>query len=295
LRRTSGLGLALALFAGSTVANTLEVSPRPPVRAAGEVMVATANSLAPLHAPRPAPRPAAGPVLAAAIDAAVEALEVPRAPVTREAVTRSPRPAPRPAGLVRAVVVQPSVAALDDTAERAGRRGSVCGVNAIRGRRIAPIAGRIAGCGIAEPVEVTAVSGVELSQPATIDCATAKALNGWVRDSVIPVVGRTGGGVAGLKVIAHYSCRTRNSQRGAKISEHGKGHAVDIAGVILKNGETILVEEGWHDRRQSRIFKALHSAACGPFGTVLGPDADAYHQDHIHVDTARYRSGPYCR
>jgi hypothetical protein len=27
----------------------------------------------------------------------------------------------------------------------------------------------------------------------------------------------------------------------------------------------------------------------------LGPDADRYHQDHFHLDTASHRSGPYCR
>jgi len=39
----------------------------------------------------------------------------------------------------------------------------------------------------------------------------------------------------------------------------------------------------------------MHRAACGPFGTVLGPNADRFHQDHFHFDTARHRSGPYCR
>jgi len=28
---------------------------------------------------------------------------------------------------------------------------------------------------------------------------------------------------------------------------------------------------------------------------VLGPEAARYHQDHFHFDTARYRSGSYCR
>jgi len=36
-------------------------------------------------------------------------------------------------------------------------------------------------------------------------------------------------------------------------------------------------------------------AACGPFGTVLGPESNRFHRDHFHFDTARYRSGSYCR
>jgi hypothetical protein len=39
----------------------------------------------------------------------------------------------------------------------------------------------------------------------------------------------------------------------------------------------------------------MHKAACGPFGTVLGPNSNRFHQDHFHFDTARYRSGSYCR
>jgi len=30
-------------------------------------------------------------------------------------------------------------------------------------------------------------------------------------------------------------------------------------------------------------------------GTVLGPEANRFHRDHFHFDTAEYRSGPYCR
>ena len=43
-------------------------------------------------------------------------------------------------------------------------------------------------------------SGVRLSQAATIDCATAKALNTWVREVVQPVYG---GAVVELKIAAH--------------------------------------------------------------------------------------------
>ena len=125
--------------------------------------------------------------------------------------------------------------------------------------------------------------------------ATAKALNAWVREGVIPAVGRTGGGVARINVIAHYACRTRNNKSGAKLSEHAKGHAVDIAGITLADGTKLTVLNHWRSSSFGKIIKAMHRSACGPFGTVLGPNADRYHQDHLHIDTARYRSGSYCR
>ena len=106
------------------------------------------------------------------------------------------------------------------------RRGSVCGDRGIRGQAIARIRGRISACGIANPVKVTEVDGVKLSTPATIDCTTAKALKQWVHNGAKPAVGRMGGGIKSLRVVAHYACRTRNNQAGAKISEHGKGRAI---------------------------------------------------------------------
>lgn len=178
---------------------------------------------------------------------------------------------------------------------RVSAKGSVCGVNEIKGSKIPAIPGRIRGCGVASPVAVTSISGVALSTPAKMDCATAKALNSWVENSVKPTVGKLGGGVSSLKVAAHYACRTRNNKKGAKISEHGKGRAIDISAINLNNGKTITVLNGWSRSVEGEILKRMHNGACGPFGTVLGPNSDRYHRDHFHLDTARYRSGPYCR
>ena len=178
---------------------------------------------------------------------------------------------------------------------RGPRRGSVCGDRAIRGQAIARIRGRISACGIANPVRITEVDGVKLSTPATLDCPTAQALKSWVHNGAKPAVGRMGGGIKSLRVVASYACRTRNSQRGAKISEHAYGHAIDIAAINLNNGTALTVLTDWRNRRKGAVLKRMHKAACGPFGTVLGPNANRYHQDHFHFDTARYRSGSYCR
>jgi hypothetical protein len=174
-------------------------------------------------------------------------------------------------------------------------KGSVCGDRSIRGQTIASIPGKLPGCGVAEPVRITEVDGIRLSTAATMDCTTAKSLKTWINKGVRPAVGRTGGGLASLRVVAHYSCRTRNNRPGARISEHGKGRAIDIAGIGLADGSELSVLNDWKNTRRGQILKEAHRTACGPFGTVLGPNADRYHKDHFHFDTARYRSGPYCR
>jgi len=194
------------------------------------------------------------------------------------------RPTLRPGAIVQQ--------AMGRRAER--RKGQVCGDPELQGDVVGAVPGRIAGCGIDQAVRLKSVSGVTLSQPALMDCNTAKALKQWTNKGAKPALRRVGGGLAEYRVAAHYACRTRNNQPGARISEHGKGRAIDISAFTLQDGTRLTVLNDWNSRH-GRALKSMHRAACGPFGTVLGPNSDRFHRDHFHFDTARYRSGPYCR
>lgn len=172
--------------------------------------------------------------------------------------------------------------------------GGLCGVPGLEGQREARISGRLPGCGISNPVTVTRVAGVNLTAPATLDCETARALNSWVERTAKPAIGKTGGGLVSMRVINHYSCRTVNSRPGGSVSEHGKGKAIDIAAFGLRDGSSISVLGDWRGGGvRERLLRQMHGRACGTFSTVLGPDADRYHQDHIHLDTRD--GGDYCR
>lgn len=173
-------------------------------------------------------------------------------------------------------------------------KGAVCGDLNIQGVEIGRVPGKISGCGVDDAVRVSSVSGVGLSTHAVMDCTTAKALKSWVDKGMKPALG-SGGGVTQIRVVAHYACRTRNNQKGERISEHGKGRAIDIAGFTLRNGAQVSVLNDWGGSNYSRALQQMHRSACGPFGTVLGPNANRFHRDHFHFDTARYRSGSYCR
>lgn len=185
--------------------------------------------------------------------------------------------------------------ARDRADAQAQEGGGLCGnpmlVGSVEGR----VPGAIAGCGIDSAVRLQAVGDITLSQGALMTCGTANALEAWVNGAVRPAFADQGGGLRELKVAAHYVCRTRNHQPGAKISEHGKGRAIDISAFRLQDGSEVTVQEGWRSKAHSVRLRALHRAACGPFGTVLGPESDRFHQNHFHMDTAQYRSGPFCR
>ncbi|WP_299723966.1 extensin family protein [uncultured Tateyamaria sp.] len=174
------------------------------------------------------------------------------------------------------------------------RKGQLCGDPDLQGDVVGFVPGRINGCGIQEAVRVKSVSGVTLSQPAVLDCSAAKALKRWTEKSAQNVLRNKGGGLASYRVAAHYACRTRNNQPGARISEHGRGKAIDISGFVLRDGTTLTVLRDWNSGN-GRALKRMHKEACGTFGTVLGPKSDRFHRDHFHFDTARHRGGAYCR
>lgn len=275
----AGLSLALALVPLGALAKALGTSPRPlprPEAVAPEPMAALPAPLG-LALIRPLPRPGQ---LQPAPGAEPE--PIPSTPAAN-AQLAAIRPLPRPQAAVKAP--KPGKSALP--------KGSVCGVPDILGKPIAAIPGKVQGCGLADGVEVTSISGIPFSQPLTIDCTTAKAMKTWIERGILPALGDRGGGVKRIEVYASYTCRPRNNQRGAKVSEHGRGRAIDFAGVTLQNGKVIDVLKGW--KSEPKLLATLHRSACGPFGTVLGPKSDRFHLNHIHVDTARYRSGSYCR
>ncbi|MCB1510166.1 MAG: extensin family protein [Hyphomicrobiaceae bacterium] len=42
-------------------------------------------------------------------------------------------------------------------------------------------------------------------------------------------------------------------------------------------------------------LRRLHAAACGPFNTVLGPEANEAHRNHFHFDLVARRRKAYCQ
>ena len=154
------------------------------------------------------------------------------------------------------------------------------------------------GCEVRNAWSVESIGAVSFSQPATLNCGMAEPLRVWLENTVQPAAGREfGERVVGVDIAASYSCRPRNNVRGAKMSEHGYGNAIDIAAFTLESGRKIAVEQGWRGASSERSFlHTVHDDACGQFHTVLGPNADRAHRNHIHLDLQNRRSGSsYCR
>lgn len=203
---------------------------------------------------------------------------------SQNAIAQSLRPTKRPLAIELAA----------QEARAARLRGQISGDPSIQGEAIGRVR-RSGACGIDSAVRVKSVAGVRLSPQPIIDCKTAVALKKWVVNGAEPAVGGEGGGISSLRIVSHYACRNRNAASTGRLSEHAFGQAVDIAGIRLASGCEITVLQGWNTKGDGQSLRRMWQAACGPFGTVLGPNANRFHRDHFHFDTARYRRGSYCR
>jgi hypothetical protein len=73
-----------------------------------------------------------------------------------------------------------------------------------------------------------------------------------------------------------------------KVSEHGKGNAVDIKGLTFADNRSLHLTD-MTAPKDLRV--ALRESTCARFTTVLGPGSDGYHEEHIHLDLAERRNG----
>jgi hypothetical protein len=153
------------------------------------------------------------------------------------------------------------------------------------------------GCFVHNAYRLHGLAGVSFSQAVTTNCGVANTTAHWL-DSVVQPAAEDAFGekVVAVDVPDGFSCRPRNNIRGAKLSEHGMGNAIDISAFTLASGRKVSVKQGWFgDRGAKGFLRQVRTEACGPFKTVLGPGSDTYHKDHIHLDLQRHRSGgSYC-
>ena len=146
-------------------------------------------------------------------------------------------------------------------------------------------------CGISYPFRASALAGgsVGLTNKLTLGCPIIPTIDSWLDGTVQPAAeiyfGTT---VADIRA-GSYSCRPRNNQRGAKVSEHAYGNAIDVMSFKLADGREITVKGGWRGRQDEQDFlREVFVGACRQFATVLGPGSDAFHYDHFHLDLARH-------
>ncbi len=127
-------------------------------------------------------------------------------------------------------------------------------------------------------------------------CAVTVAFVLWQRDTLEPAARSIfGSGIASIEHLGTYSCRRMYGRDEGPWSEHASGNAIDIAGFVLEDGTRISVLSDWTgDGPRARFLRQTRDGACRFFSTVLSPDSNAAHRDHLHLDMAS-RWGGTCR
>ena len=130
-------------------------------------------------------------------------------------------------------------------------------------------------------------------------CPVAAAIFIFDRQVLQPAAQRHfGQPVAEIQHAGSYSCRRLYGRSEGAYSEHATANALDITGFTLEDGRTISVLRDWESADPSALFlKDVRDGACRLFGTVLSPDYNQAHADHLHLDQAQRGNGGWrmCR
>lgn len=144
------------------------------------------------------------------------------------------------------------------------------------------------GCGLAGTVKLVDI-GVPVANLTAVRCGAARALIGWTRNAVAPAAYQMlGSELARVDSMGSYACRNvvGSARNASRRSGHAIANAVDIGGFVLKDGRRITILNDWNssDPQVRQFLQTIRASACKRFGTVLSPDYNAAHRNHLHLE-----------
>jgi hypothetical protein len=152
------------------------------------------------------------------------------------------------------------------------------------------------GCGVFGAVQLIDI-GVPVTGITAMRCGTARAFAFWVRNAVAPgAYQMLGSELVRVEGMGTYACRNvvGSPASAGRRSGHAIANAVDVGAFVLKDGRRISILRDWNspDERTRDFLRTLRASACRRFGTVLSPDYNAAHANHLHLEDDHAR---FCR
>jgi hypothetical protein len=128
--------------------------------------------------------------------------------------------------------------------------------------------------------------GTPTTNLGAMTCGLANAFVNWTQNDLQgPAQEYFQSRVVRIETMGTYSCRNVNGATGGRLSEHAHANAVDVSGFVLEDGRRITVNTDWTGGGDGAAFlRAVRTSACRRFVTVLSPDYNALHHDHLHFD-----------
>jgi hypothetical protein len=147
------------------------------------------------------------------------------------------------------------------------------------------------GCNKLGTVQLMALAGdrspLTISNLGPVRCGVAKSFSDWARFGVDRAARQIlGSPVARIETMGSYACR--NVAGTERRSAHARAEAIDVSGFVLADGRRIVLTRDWDggDAATREFLRVVHKSACKRFGTVLGPDYNAAHKDHFHLESS---------
>jgi len=112
----------------------------------------------------------------------------------------------------------------------------------------------------------------------------------WERQVVRPAARELlGAEVRRIEHFGTYACRRVYGRAEGAPSAHARAAALDVSGFVLDDGRRITVAADWTGEvAEAAFLRRVRSGACRVFRATLGPDYNAAHADHLHLDDGRF-------
>jgi len=148
-----------------------------------------------------------------------------------------------------------------------------------------------ADCPLERAVRIQRGEEVRLSGSFLASCPLAVSFALFERQALQPAAEAVyGQRLAEVEHYGSFACRNVYGRATGRRSQHAEANALDIAGLRLADGRRISVARDWNgDPQAQRFLRLVRDGACRSFNTTLGPDYNAAHRDHFHVDMGGFR------
>lgn len=150
------------------------------------------------------------------------------------------------------------------------------------------------GCGWSDAVRLRGTGHAQLQRSAIVTCPLAASLVLLDGQVLQPAAQQLfGQAVTQMDHVGSYVCRRVNHSQTGRLSTHARAEAIDLTGFRLADGTTLTISSDWSRAGTDGLFlRRVHAGACSVAGMVLGPEYNAAHRTHFHVQQG---GGGYCR
>jgi hypothetical protein len=145
------------------------------------------------------------------------------------------------------------------------------------------------GCSTLNSVQLASLRSddatLALANLGPVTCPLANTFAAWARYGVDRAARQVlGSPLVRIETMGSYSCR--NVAGTARRSGHASANAIDVSAFVLADGRRITVLDGWRQGTpaERQFLRIVHASACKRFGTSLGPEYNAAHANHLHVE-----------